>query len=56
MEKDIEGKSHWFTLTSGQWVQGLLAQQGSEQRVYVVTILPEMPEAVHPRWPRIVSG
>ena len=56
MEKDIEGKSHWFTLTSGQWVQGLVARQGSEQRVYVVTITPEMAEAVHPRWPRIVSG
>ena len=56
MEKDIEGKSHWFELTSGQWIQGLVARQGSEQRVYVVTINPEMAEAVHPRWPRIVSG
>ncbi len=56
MEKDIEGKSHWFELTPGQWVQGLVARQGNEQRVYVVTINPEMPEAVHPRWPRIVSG
>lgn len=56
MEKDIQGKSHWFTLTPGQWVQGLLARQGVEQRVYVVTIHPEMPDALHPRWPRIVSA
>lgn len=56
MEKDIEGESHWFELTSGQWVQGLVARSGMEQRVYVVTINPEMAEAVHPRWPRIVSG
>ncbi len=56
MEKDIEGASHWFELTSGQWVQGLLARRGNEQRVYVVTIQPQMAEAVHPRWPRIVSG
>ncbi len=56
MEKDIEGESYWFALTSGQWVQGLVARQGREQRVYVVTIHPEMPEALHPRWPRIVSG
>lgn len=56
MEKDIEGESHWFELTPGQWVQGLVARQGGEQRVYVVTITPEMPEAIHHRWPRIVSG
>ena len=56
MEKDIEGESHWYELTAGQWIQGLVARQGNEQRVYVVTIHPEMPDAVHPRWPRIVSG
>lgn len=56
MEKDIAGSSHWFTLTPGQWVQGLLARNAGEQRVYVVTIHPEMPGAIHPRWPRIVSG
>lgn len=56
MEKDIEGQSHWFPLTEGQWVQGLLARQGGEARVYVVTITPQMPDAVHERWPRIVSA
>lgn len=56
MEKDIQGESQWFELTSGQWVQGLLAQNGRERRVYVVIIHPEIAEAVHPRWPRIVSG
>ena len=56
MEKDIEGESHWFDLTKGQWIQGLIAKAGEEQRVYVVTIVPEMPDAVHDRWPRIMSG
>lgn len=56
MEKDIEGVSHWFPLTDGQWVQGLLVQDGTEQRVYVVTITPQMPDAVHERWPRIVTA
>ncbi len=56
MEKDIEGHSHWFDLTQGQWIQGLVARDGSEQRVYVVTITPEMSDAVHERWPRMVSG
>lgn len=56
MEKDLEGLSHWFDLTKGQWVQGLVARDGAEQRVYVVTVTPEMDDAVHERWPRILSG
>ncbi|MDB4409510.1 hypothetical protein N9235_01690 [Gammaproteobacteria bacterium] len=56
MEKDLEGHSHWFDLTNGQWIQGLVARYQHERRVYVVTIEPEMAEAVHDRWPRIMSG
>lgn len=56
MEKDIEGNSHWFDLTKGQWIQGLIARHGSEQRIYIVTITPEMESAVHARWPRIISS
>jgi len=56
MEKDLEGHSHWFDLTRGQWIQGLVARYQQERRVYVVTIEPELPEAVHDRWPRIMSG
>ena len=56
MEKDLEGHSHWFDLTRGQWIQGLVARHQQERRVYVVTIEPELPEAVHDRWPRIMSG
>jgi len=56
MEKDLEGHSHWFDLTRGQWIQGLVARYQQERRVYVVTIEPELPEAVHERWPRIMSG
>lgn len=56
MEKDIEGSSHWYDLTPGKWVQGLVAHWNQERRVYVVTITPEMEDAVHDRWPRIISG
>jgi hypothetical protein len=56
MEKDIEGQSHWFDLVKGQWIQGLVARDGTEQRIYVVTITPEMSEALHERWPRIMTG
>lgn len=56
MEKDIEGTSHWFDITKGQFIQGLIARDKYEQRVYVVTITPEFEDAVHHRWPRILSG
>jgi hypothetical protein len=55
MEKDIESCSHWFDVTKGKLIQGLIARDGHERRVYVVTITPEMSEAVYERWPRIVS-
>jgi len=56
MEKDIMGQSHWFDLPKGKWIQGLVTREGQEQRIYVVTIEPEMEDAVHDRWPRILSG
>ena len=56
MEKDIEGKSHWFPISAGQWVQGLLARYDKEMRVYVVTIVPEREDALYHRWPRICVG
>ena len=56
MEKDLEGHSHWYDLTKGQWIQGLVARYEHERRIYVVTVEPELAEAVHDRWPRIMSG
>lgn len=56
MEKDIEGSSHWFDITAGKWIQGLIAHWDQERRVYVVTITPEREDAIHDRWPRIMSG
>lgn len=56
MEKDIQGNSHWFDITKGQFIQGLIARDKHEQRVYVVTITPEFEDAIHERWPRILSG
>ena len=56
VENDIEGRSHRYELTRGQWIQGLVAKNGNERRVYVVTILPEAEDAIHGRWPRILCG
>lgn len=54
MEKDLEDHVHWYDVTPGQWIQGLLAKEGNECRVYIVTIIPELHSAHHERWPRIV--
>ncbi len=56
MEKDIENNSHWYDLVSGQWIQGLVARDGYERRIYVVTVEPEMVDAIHNRWPRIMHA
>jgi len=56
MEKDLEGHSRWYELTHGQWIQGLVARDGHERRIYVVTVEPELADAIHDRWPRIMSG
>lgn len=56
MEKNFEGVSHWFDITKGKWIQGLVAHNGHERRVYVVTIEPEMEDMQFDRWPRVLSG
>jgi len=54
MEKDSNRVSHWFNLEPGQYIQGLVAKQGFDERVYVVTVEPE-DKSIHDRWPRIVQ-
>ena len=54
MEQDIEGGSMWFDVTGGHWLQGLLIQEGLEQRVYIVTVTPDLPATPYFRWPRIL--
>ena len=56
MEKDFEGHTHWYDVTPGHWVQGLVAIEGCEIRVYIVTITPELHSTCHERWPRIMAG
>ncbi len=55
MKTDFEGHAHWYEVTKGQWLQGLLAHEGDEYRVYIVTIVPELLDICHDRWPRIVA-
>lgn len=56
MEKDLERNSHWFDIKPEQWIQGLIAHKGGEQRIYVVTVESESETAIHNRWPRLLSG
>ena len=54
MKTDYEGKIHWYEIAKGQWIQGLLARDNEEYRVYIVTIIPELLDIYHDRWPRII--
>lgn len=57
MEKDLEGQSHWYDMQKGQFIQGLIARNNNERRVYVVIIEPELEDAqIHSRWPRVVQA
>ena len=55
-ERDGLGEVRWFEVTRGRWIQGLLAREGEERRVYVVTLTPTRLDATCDRWPRIMSG
>lgn len=54
MQSDFEGRTHWYEVTRGQYIQGLLAHHENEYRVYIVTIIPELLDICHERWPRII--
>src|ERR1700761_7159882 len=54
LEKDIKGMYHWFDIVKGLYMQGLLINNGSELRVYVVTIRTQMPDSDYNYWPRLI--
>lgn len=56
MERDARGRPVWVRTAPGQCLQGLVANQGDEQRVYVVTVeAPEEFRHVQARWPRLLA-
>lgn len=55
MKTDYEGRAHWYEVTKGYHIQGLLARENQVFRVYIVTIVPELLDIFHDRWPRIVA-
>lgn len=55
-EQDVEGRVRWHPVTKGKWIKGLLAQNGTERRIYVMSITPDMDDMPYERWPCIQSG
>jgi hypothetical protein len=56
MERDKSaGQTHWFSVTKGAYVHGIVARMNNEVRLYVVTVAtPE--NDIHDRWPRIIAN
>lgn len=56
MERDHKGRPYWVKTDVGQYLQGMVANWGNDQRVYVVTVdSPAEFQHVQPRWPRLVG-
>jgi hypothetical protein len=56
MESDVTGKPHWFQVTAGQYLQGMLIQQKQGYRVYIVQLDCNSSDICFEQWPRIVSA
>ncbi|HEX5359796.1 MAG TPA: hypothetical protein VFW49_01650 [Fluviicoccus sp.] len=57
MERNARNKPYWVKLAAGEYLQGLVATVGGEQRVYVVTVDTPAPyRHVSDRWPRVIGG
>jgi hypothetical protein len=56
MEKNYEGVSKWYGLIPSNCIQGLVAREGNEMRVYVVTVEPELSDRdYHDRMRRLIN-
>ena len=53
--RDFEGQLRWYDLVPGQWLHGAYLCEGTEQRVYILTLEPDLPEVPHPLWPKVIS-
>lgn len=56
LERKFDGGYQWYKLLDCNWVQGLLASDGNEHRVYIVTITPTVANADFAQWPRILCA
>jgi len=56
METDVMGHEHWFQVMPGQYLQGMLTQQGNRLRVYTVQLDCNAEDTFFQNWPRIVNS
>jgi hypothetical protein len=56
MESDVSGKPHWFQVTAGQYLQGMLIKYKTDYRVYIVQLDCNSSEICFEQWPRIISS
>jgi hypothetical protein len=55
MLKDLStGLSNWYSLNDTQFIHGIIARDGQEQRLYIVTIQREL-SSFDGAWPRILT-
>lgn len=56
MEVDVAGSQHWFRVTDGQYLQGMLVREDNHSyRVYIVQLDCNSSDICFERWPRVVS-
>jgi hypothetical protein len=48
------GLSNWYSLNNTQFIHGIVARNGQEQRLYIVTIQREL-SSFDGAWPRILN-
>lgn len=53
---DAEQRAHWHDLKPGEYIQGLLAELGTQNCVYMVTVDPPDGSKTWSDWPRIVRN
>lgn len=57
MQRDFEGRAKWYEnlVTKINFIQGLVAKEGNEKRIYIVMTEPDIDVTeFHDRWPRIL--
>lgn len=56
MVHDVLGQEHWFAMSAGQYVRGIVAKSGRDSRLYVVIMDPPPDQGEFDGWPRVVTA
>ncbi len=56
MVYDVLDREHWFTVTVGQYIRGVVVKDGTDTRLYVVTMDSPPDQGEFEGWPRVVTA